>query len=102
MKELTPDLSEVLDMLAFMELGPEFQLTLDEIHALSERLIFEGERDELSRPISEIKEVASDLGENWLICPLCQEAWRNQLTYPMLFCPKCSAKIHNPAFTARE
>lgn len=98
MKELTSDLLDILDTLAFMELGPEFQLTIDQIKLLSNRLVSEGEKEELSLPMPEIREVASDLGEHWLMCPVCQETWTDQSDYPMLFCPKCSAKIHNPTF----
>lgn len=59
---------------------------------------FVKKKNELFLPIPEIKNVAQDLGENWLMCPLCQDAWQSQTKDGMVLCPKCNNKLHNPKF----
>ncbi len=56
------------------------------------------EKEELSTPISEIKDKATELGDHWLMCPLCQESWEEHSVYGMVRCPKCNHKLHNPQF----
>lgn len=69
-----------------------------ELEKLAIKFILEREKDDLSKPILEIKDKAEDLGEDWLMCPLCQEAWQSQSKYGMVLCPKCNNKLHNPKF----
>ncbi|SCC90853.1 hypothetical protein SCG7109_AX_00020 [Chlamydiales bacterium SCGC AG-110-M15] len=37
-----------------------------------------------------------DLGDEWLMCPLCEEAWKLEVKSKMIRCPKCSSKFFNP------
>ena len=60
----------------------------------------DSEKKDLGKPILEIREIAEDLGEDWLMCPLCQEAWQSQSTYGMVECPQCKSKLHNPRYKA--
>lgn len=92
------EIKRILNDLSSMDGGPEFEISADELRQIADRLIFEGEKEELSAPIPEIKNIAEDLGDNWLICPLCQEAWQSQSKYGMVLCPKCGNKLHNPKF----
>lgn len=89
---------DILECLFSMEDDTQFKLTTDELKELAKKLILEGEKEELSAPIPEIKDIAEDLGDNWLLCPLCHEAWQSQSKYGMVLCPKCSNKLHNPKF----
>jgi hypothetical protein len=88
---------EILECLFSIEDDPQFELSNNELNEIADRLIFEGEKEELE-PIPEIKNTAEDLGDNWLMCPLCQEAWQFQTKYGMVLCPKCGNKLHNPKF----
>lgn len=90
--ELEHDLDYIVLKLMTMEEGPEFEISIEELHKLADKLITEGDKEELSKPISEIPDRAMDLGENWLMCPLCQEAWESHFEYVMVFCPKCNKK----------
>ena len=81
-----------------MEDDPQFELSIAELHNIADKLIAEGEKEELSKPISEIKDFANKIGENWLMCPLCQEAWESNLDYAMVRCPGCNNKLHNSKF----
>ena len=83
-----------------MEDDPQFELSKEEISRIADRLIIEGEKEEFEAPITEIREIAEDLGEDWLMCPLCQEAWQSQSTYGMIECPQCKSKLHNPRYKA--
>jgi len=89
---------DILEKLFSMEDDPQFELTADELCALANKLIDEGDEEELGKPISEIKDVAEELGGNWLMCPLCQESWEDHSKYGMVRCPKCNQKLHNPKF----
>ena len=55
-------------------------------------------KEELLFPLPETKEIATALGDHWLMCPLCQEAWKDHSTYAMIRCPKCNEKLHNPEY----
>ena len=81
-----------------MQLDSQFTLTADELRTLANKLIAEGDEEELGKPISEIKDIAEELGDNWLMCPLCQESWEDHSKYAMVRCPKCDQKLHNPKF----
>lgn len=45
-----------------------------------------------------ISKTASDLGDGWVMCPDCQEAWQTASFDGMLRCPKCSVLLHNPLY----
>ncbi len=96
---LEPDLRDILKRLSLMEEDPKFELKEDQVHAVADKLLEEGEKEEFSIPDPTIKEVAEDLGNHWLMCPLCQESWENHIKYPMVRCPKCSQNLHNPHAT---
>ena len=99
-RSLDPSLRDILESIFAMEADPQFEMTFDELNDLADRLIFEGEREELFNPIPEIKETAEYLVDNWLMCPLCRESWENHSKYGMVRCPKCGNKLHNPQFKA--
>lgn len=42
---------------------------------------------------------ATDLGENWVMCPDCDETWEVLVKSGMLKCPKCNALLHNPFYS---
>ena len=97
-RSLDFSLREILESLFAMEDDPQFELTAEELSNLADKLIAEGEKEELSIPASEIKDKATELGDHWLMCPLCQEAWEEHSIYGMIPCPKCNNKLHNPQF----
>ena len=97
-RSLNSSLCEILESLFTMEDDPQFELTAEELSNLADKLIAEEEKEELSTPVSEIKDKATELGDHWLMCPLCQEAWEEYSVYGMLRCPKCNNKLHNPQF----
>jgi hypothetical protein len=97
-RELDKELYDLLQELFRMEDDPQFEMSSEELSVLADRLISEGEKNELLNPISSIKENALDLGDFWLMCPLCQEVWQNRTLYSMVRCPKCQNKLHNPHF----
>ncbi|MDR3624750.1 MAG: hypothetical protein P4L16_06390 [Chlamydiales bacterium] len=98
-RELSNELYDMIDTLTTMSCGPEFVLPQEEVRSFAEQLITEGEREELGEALPEIEEIAQDLLEdNWLMCPLCQEAWQDYSKYAMVYCPKCNNKLHNPKF----
>jgi hypothetical protein len=99
-KSLDQPIEEILFSLCDMDDNPQFELSREKITAIADRLISEGEKEELGPPIAQIREIAEDLGDYWLMCPLCQEAWQSQSTYGMVECPQCKSKLHNPRFDA--
>jgi hypothetical protein len=101
-RELTPELENIIKRLSFMEIGPQFEYSCDELQQLAKKLIEEGEKEELCDPIPGIKDRASDLGYNWLMCSICQEAWEDHSTYGMVRCPKCNSKLHNPKYNKKN
>ena len=88
----------LITKISFMQIDSQFELTVDELRAIANKLISEGDEEELGKPISEIKDIAEELGGNWLMCPLCQESWEDNSKYGMVCCPKCNQKLHNPKF----
>lgn len=74
------------------EIGVNLLKTIDEFTIKT--------RSELLLPIREVKEVAQELDDNWLLCPNCQEAWQSQSKYGMVLCPTCNHKLHNPKFNS--
>lgn len=94
--ELSKELEEILEDLLVLEAGPEFELSFEEISALLNQLTEEGEKEDIGTADLSIKEIAEDLSNHWLMCPLCEESWENHIKYPMVRCPKCNQKLHNP------
>ena len=62
----------------------------------TERIVYGGGWEDMLNPILSIKEKAEALGENWLLCPLCVDAWQTDSTNAMIRCPQCMEIIHNP------
>lgn len=93
---------DILEKLFSMGDDPQFELSQEELTQLADTLIVEGEKEDLGKPNPEIKEVAQSIGDDWLMCPICQEAWENVSTYGMVRCPKCNNKLHNPKFKMYE
>lgn len=54
-KSLDPSLRDILENLFSMEDDPQFELTANELRNLADKLIAEGEQEELSKPIPGIK-----------------------------------------------
>ena len=97
-EEIPTELEEILENLSFMEVGPEFEYTEEKLRRLAERLIEEGEKEELLEPIPRITDRANEIDNNWLMCPLCNDAWESQSLYGMVRCPKCKKRLHNPRY----
>ena len=97
-RSLDSSLREILESLFTMEDDPQFELTEEELSNLADKLVAEGEREELLIPVPDIKDKATELDEHWLMCPLCQEAWEEHSPYGMVRCPKCNNKLLNPHF----
>ena len=97
-KSLEPDVKDILETLFSMEDDPQFELSQEELTKLADNLIAEGEKEDLGKPNLEIKEVAQVIGDDWVMCPICQESWENVSKYGMVRCPKCNSKLHNSKF----
>jgi len=97
-KSLDPEVKDTLEKLFSMEDDPQFELSQEELTQLANKLIADGEKEDLDTPNPEIKEIAQSIGDNWLMCPICQEFWKNVSNYGMVRCPKCNNKLHNPKF----
>lgn len=94
----SPELNDLLHHIFMMDAGPEFEYPAQELRLLANKLIDDGNKEELSQPILDIKDTAQDLENNWLMCPLCQEVWEDSSGDAMVCCPKCNNKLHNPSF----
>lgn len=92
------ELKDTLETLFSMEDDPQFELSEAELMQIADRLIAEGEKEDLLQPDLEIEEKAESIGDNWLMCPICQEVWENISIYAMIRCPKCNKKLHNPKY----
>ncbi len=95
---LTSDIEDILDSIAFMEMGEGFLLSKERLITIADQWKKEGEFEELGLPIPEIKKTAEDIGKGWLYCPICHEAWESESTYGMVECPGCQNKLHNPKY----
>ncbi|KKM14269.1 hypothetical protein LCGC14_1707820 [marine sediment metagenome] len=51
---------------------------------------------DLEFPDDSIKEKASIVDNNWLMCPTCVDAWESNSIFAMIECPKCKKVMHNP------
>ncbi len=49
-------------------------------------------------PDDSIKEKASVVDQNWLMCTNCIEAWESLSIFGMIECPKCKTIMHNPRY----
>ncbi len=96
-----PSLVKILEQISIMNLGSEFFLKEEELHEIADRWIEEGEYEELGKPLSEIKQLAEDIGKGWLYCPICHEAWESRSKYAMVECPQCKNKLHNPMYVPK-
>ncbi|MDN3504630.1 MAG: hypothetical protein P0S95_03540 [Rhabdochlamydiaceae bacterium] len=94
--EINKELEEVLFDLFVLEEGPEFELSIEELNKLADKLIEEGDREELTDSLQEVKEVATILEGRWLMCPFCQESWESESKLSLVRCPNCSNLSHNP------
>jgi len=69
-----------------------------------ERTIFNRYKElmDLEFPDSSIS-ISAEVGdENWLICPICIDAWECKNNIDALVkCPKCGGKMNNPRYTDR-
>jgi hypothetical protein len=101
-QSITQDLESILEDLAYMDAGPELFLSEEKLKELANHLINEGEKEELSHPINEIKDYAEALDKTWLMCPLCQETWKSNSKYGMVRCSSCQKKLHNPRYSKKS
>lgn len=49
-------------------------------------------------PVISNEKRAKDIGDNWVMCPDCDETWQASSENGMLWCPKCNAFLHNPYY----
>lgn len=49
-------------------------------------------------PDPSIEKKAIDAGDEWIICPDCDESWHHNSSNGMVHCPKCSIILHNPLY----
>jgi hypothetical protein len=45
---------------------------------------------------------ATLLDTNWLMCPICIDAWETVSTEGMVICPKCHTMMHNPQYSRED
>jgi len=62
------------------------------------RLIFRKYRDlmELEFDTQADRPAAEDLGDGWMMCPQCREAWQTSVNGALVKCPNCSTILRNP------
>ena len=88
-----------------MVIGPEFMAKdIESYSATVEKnppqsdLFWERiKRIEAQRP----KGNAAVLLDNWVQCPLCDEAWEVKIEESVSKCPKCSTVLNNPLYSAK-
>jgi hypothetical protein len=51
---------------------------------------------DLEFPDPEVNLKAEKLEDNWLMCPICIDAWQTDSKAGMVMCPKCKNVMHNP------
>lgn len=51
---------------------------------------------DLEFPDPSLSKVATNLGDGWLMCPDCDEAWETSSSDGMVRCPKCRLLMNNP------
>jgi hypothetical protein len=44
--------------------------------------------------------IAEDLGDGWMMCSNCREAWQTSVNGPLLKCPHCATVLKNPRLSA--
>jgi hypothetical protein len=92
--DLSFDQEGVLEELFRMEDDPQFELTEEQLHALADRLIQEGEVARLRDAEPSITAVRLD--DHWLFCPDCLDAWESDSRESKVICPKCDQIFLNP------
>lgn len=75
----------------------DWQIITKALNQIENLIIYLLEK-ELIEPIHEIKEMAMEINEKWLMCPFCQEAWESKSEVGMVRCPKCNNLLHNPRY----
>lgn len=55
-------------------------------------------KDYLLVPDVSVVKSATTLGDKWLMCPDCSEAWESASKTAMVICPKCDISLHNPRY----
>ena len=96
LRELSEELQATLESLFFMEEGPEFVIAEQELRALADKLMRQGDQEE---PLEEnVSETAKVLEERWIMCPVCTEAWHNESHFRVIKCPKCDLHLYNPNY----
>lgn len=53
-------------------------------------------------PDPAIKDCAQILDEEWLLCPICIDAWKCRSEDGMVICPNCKKMFHNPRYKTRS
>jgi hypothetical protein len=56
---------------------------------------------DLEFPNPSIQEHATALDDEWLMCPICIDAWQSTSKDGMVICPKCERMLHNPRYEKR-
>lgn len=52
--------------------------------------------DNLKKTNSSIKEEAEIIDQEWLLCPVCHDAWQSHSLDAMIVCANCQKILHNP------
>lgn len=53
---------------------------------------------DLEFPDESIKEQASIIENDWIMCPVCSDAWQVSCIPAMVECPSCKKILHNPKY----
>ncbi len=54
-----------------------------------------------SQSILHIKKNAEDIGQGWLYCPVCHDAWASTSICKVVLCPNCETILNNPRYESR-
>ncbi len=57
---------------------------------------------DLEFPNPSIQEHATALDDEWLMCPICIDAWQSTSKDGMVICPKCERMLHNPRYQKKD
>ena len=97
---LNKSIDEVIRQIEEWEFQTRLGVSISEMKAIKDKLnkAVEFKDAQLFEPDPEIKEVAVDLGDHWLMCPLCNETWENHLEYASICCPQCHHRLYNAHF----
>jgi hypothetical protein len=67
--------------------------TLEKIEKIIGKIL-----DELKNPDYSVKEKAEIIDKEWLLCPICHDAWQSDSSDAMVVCANCQKILHNPRF----